>query len=71
MAATMYAMSQTMYLQTEAVFRDLGFSLIPIFEGKNLLKTGTEIFLATLTNIVSGYREMYKCCTKHLKTLKK
>lgn len=52
MAATMYAMSQTMYLQTEAVFRDLGFSLIPIFEGKNLLKTGTEILLLHLQTLL-------------------
>lgn len=67
MATTMYAMSHTMYLQKEAVFRDLGFSLIPVFEGKNLLKTGTEILLATLINIVSRYREMLYWCLKTLK----
>ena len=59
MATTVYAMSHTMYLQKKAVFKDLEFSLIPVFEGKNLLKTGTEILLATLINIVSRYRKMF------------
>lgn len=59
MATAMYATSRTMYLQKEAVFRALGFSLIPIFKGKNLPKTGTEIFLATPINIVTRYREMF------------